>query len=218
MPQNETVLASSESPIAGPERRALSMRLAALRDEQSRAARRLLVRLLLFFFVPFCVFIALTSNASLPVIIGGCLAGTLLLGLWIGVEEHLRTRRLQLRLSQTLESGRAREIRVVASAVVEFEEVEDEGACYAFQIADAQMVFVSGQLFYSSAKFPNSDFSLVDVLSPSGELVDCFIRKQGEKLVPIRIVSADVKQRLRIPPHLHVMAGTLAQLEQLLAT
>ena len=216
MPQSSDVIASSEGRLAGPERRALSMRLATLEREGKHSVRRLLPGLL-FFFLALSGLTVLSSDVP-PLIAVGCwFVGTVLFGLWFWFEGRSRRRKLQLKLSRTLESGRVREVRVVASCVVEFEEDEDEGACYAFQIADDRMVFISGQEFYASAKFPSSDFALVDVLGPSGEVVDSFIRKNGEKLAPIRVVPAEVKRRLRLPPHLHVMAGKLTQLEQLLA-
>ena len=168
-----------------------------------------------------CVLLAgwtvLESDISPLIIIGIWIFLAAAIGLWVGLEQHSRLRKLRLSLSQALESGRAREIRIVASGVVEFEEEEDEGACYAFQIADDRIVFVCGQEFYRSAKFPNSDFALIDVFGASGERVEFYIRKTGSKLVPARVVRADVKRRLRLPEHLHVMPGKLEQLEQLLA-
>ena len=47
--------------------------------------------------------------------------------------------------------------------------------------------------------------------------MDFFIRKDGAKLVPSRIVSAEAKRGLRVPPHLEVVSGKLEHLEQLLA-
>lgn len=210
------VLPSNERPIAGPERRALSMRLATLNREGRRGPLRLLVGFF-FFFVLFSIVTVLASDLSPQIVVGLWFAVLVLIGLWVWIEESLKRRKLVESISRTLESGRVREIRVVASSVVEFEEEEDEGACYAFQIADDRIVFVSGQEFYPSAKFPNSDFALVDVLGPSGELVDFFIRKDGARLVPVRIVSAATKRGLRVPAHLEVVSGKLEQLEQLLA-
>jgi len=210
------VLASNERPIAGPERRALSMRLATLKREGRRGPLRLLVGLF-FLFVFFSMVTVLASDVSPQIVVGFWFALVVLIGLWVWIEQYLKMHKLAGSISRTLESGRVREIRVVASGVVEFEEVEDEGACYAFQIADDRIVFVSGQEFYASAKFPNSDFALIDVLGPSGELVDFFIRKDGARLVPVRIVSAATKRALRVPAHLEVVSGKLEQLEQLLA-
>ena len=192
------------------------MRLASLDREGKRVARRLFVGLP-FLFAALAGLTVLASDVSPLIVVSFWFVTTVLIGLWVAVAENSQRRKLRLALSRTLESGRVREIRVVASGVVEFEEEEDEGACYAFQIADDRILFVSGQEFYASASFPNSDFALVDVLDPSGELVDFFIRKNGEKLVPIRTVPARAKRQLRLPAHLHVMIGNLANLEQLLA-
>jgi hypothetical protein len=170
-----------------------------------------------FFFVAFAGLTVLASDVSSYIVVGSWLVITVLLGLWVAVSEYFRRRKLRIVLSRTRDSGQVREVRIVASDVVEFEEEEDEGACYAFQVAEDKILFVQGQEFYASPRFPNSDFALVNVLDPSGHSVDFFIRKDGVKLMPIRTVRADVKRQLCLPAHLQIVPGKLAQLEQLLA-
>jgi len=191
------------------------MRLAALRNESKRRPRRLLIGMFLLcgFFAMVTV---LASDLSPRSIVSGWFVLAVLIGSWVWIEDVLKKRKLELSISRTLESGRVRETRIAASSVVELEEEADEGACYAFQIAVDRIVFVSGQEFYASAKFPNADFALIDVLSPSGERVDFFIRKDGAKLEPTRIVSAQTRRGLRVPSHLEVVSGKLEQLERLL--
>jgi hypothetical protein len=86
--------------------------------------------------------------------------------------------------------------------MVELQEGEDEGACYAFQLDDDQILFISGQDYYSSSQFPNSDFSLNQILDDQGRLLEELISKQGEKLQPVHQISAHVKievKRARSP-------------------
>ena len=96
---------------------------------------------------------------------------------------------------------------VRARAFVEFEEQEDEGACYAFEIEGPRLVFVSGQEFYSGARFPSMDFSLVYVLDEAGRTVDMLIDKRGARAKPAFTIPA-VEHRER-PEHLEVRAGTI---------
>ena|SRR5215472_2164264 len=121
------------------------------------------------------------------------------------------------RLESALQRNQARVVRIQSTAVVEFEEEEDEGAAYAFQLEGEKIVVISGQDFYPSAKFPNSDFSLVDILGEDGSVVEGTIAKQGTKLKPTRVIPAKVWRTLRVPDHLETIAGTLDHLEQLLA-
>lgn len=106
---------------------------------------------------------------------------------------------------------------VHATAFVEFEEIEDEGACYAFQLDGDRVVFVQGQEFYESARFPSLDFSLVLPLDDTGRPVDMLIEKRAPKTTPLRVVPADVKRTLLMPEHLEVRHGHLDTVETLLA-
>ena len=100
--------------------------------------------------------------------------------------------------------------------MVEFQEIEDEGACYAFQVEQDKIVFVTGQDFYSGPKFPSTDFSITSIIGTKGDLVHLLIDKRGEKLRPIRTISAEIKQHLRIPEHLEIVTGRLEDLEKIL--
>ncbi len=121
-------------------------------------------------------------------------------------------------VESALRRNEARVIRIQSQAMVEFEEVEDEGACYAFQLDKRRIVFVSGQEFYSSARFPNTDFSLVSIYGDDNILVEAFIEKQGNKLQPLRNISSEQKSKMMIPSHLETIEGDLNRIEQLLAS
>jgi len=106
---------------------------------------------------------------------------------------------------------------IQSHSMVEFEEEEDEGACYAFQLDGRRIVIVCGQDYYPSAKFPNSDFSLIEIRAVDGTPLEGWIEKRGKKLTPVRKISAKTKRNLALPSHLEVMAGHLDRLEELLA-
>lgn len=213
--QGEAAPTAIERPLTATERRTLSQRLTALERERKRLCRRLPVTCLAGFVI-FSAVTILASDVPARLILPIWFVVMALIGAWIAVEDRLRNRRLVKRLRDTLNAGRAREVRIIASAVIEFEEQEDEGACYAFQIADERIVFIAGQDFYPSAKFPNTEFALIDIIGPSGQVEDFLIRKSGEKLKPLRTIPVNVKARLRVPEHLEVIHGNLGQLEQLL--
>jgi hypothetical protein len=124
--------------------------------------------------------------------------------------------RLEL-IESAVRRNQARVLRIRANEVVEFEEEEDEGATYAFQLEDDRIVVIAGQDFYPSAKFPNTDFSLVDILAEDGTVVEGVIAKEGIKLKPSRVIGVDVWRKLKVPYHLETLAGKLDSLEQLLA-
>jgi hypothetical protein len=142
-------------------------------------------------------------------------------GITLWVRRDMRTHAGQLKgMAQGLESALRRneadvyDIRASSHAV--FEEIEDEGACYAFELEGGRLVFVAGQEFYESARFPSLDFSLVYPLDEQGRPVEMFIEKRGDKTAPARTIPAAVKKSLNVPDHLEVCAGRIDNLEAIL--
>jgi len=136
--------------------------------------------------------------------------------LWAYLSARREINAVLRRLQNALLRNQARVIRIQSEELAEIEEEEDEGACYAFQLDSEKIVFISGQDYYSSASFPNSDFSLLQILGREGEIVEELISKQGRKLAPVRTISAVTKSRLKIPDHLQVISGRIESLEKLL--
>lgn len=114
---------------------------------------------------------------------------------WVYFSERPREE-ARLRLyEETLLRNEARVTRIRSDEMVALEDVEDEGDWYAFQLNDNKMVFVSGQYYNSSARFPNTDFSIVEIYGKDGFLVEGFVEKQGERLKPKRKISAKMTSR-----------------------
>ena len=146
-------------------------------------------------------------------VVGGALA------LWVRRDMHGHAgqlRKMEDRLASALERNAADVYDVRARAFAEFEEVEDEGACYAFELTGNQLVFISGQEFYEGTRFPSLDFSLVYILDGSGAPVDMTIEKRGPKAPAERLISAASKPGFDIPDHLEVRSGTIDDLDRIL--
>jgi hypothetical protein len=204
-------------PLNDKEKRALRMRLASLRADWARLRVRLLV-IVIGLCAAMTALSTMTGKVSWTVAFTFWLVTSFLIGVWIGIEDFVRHRRRLRRIDSALRGGSVREVRVQASAVAEFEEEEDEGACYAFEIGADTIVFISGQEFYSSRTFPNTDFSLIEIHDTEGELVEFYIEKRGHRLEVSRTISADGKKRLRIPDHLARLEAALSDLERVLAS
>lgn len=192
------------------------MRVASLRAECIRSWRRLLVIALGLCAVMTAV-TALAGNASWATAFMFWSAVILLIGAWIWREEVSRRRTRVRRFESALRDGEVRELRVHAVAVAEFEEAEDEGASYAFDLGNGTVLFISGQDFYMSRSFPNTDFSLIEIHDVDGELVELYIEKRGRQLEVSRTITAKDKKRLRIPEHLQCVEGQLPDIERVLA-
>jgi hypothetical protein len=120
-------------------------------------------------------------------------------------------------LESALRRNEAQVTRIQSDAMVEFEEEDDEGACYAFQLDNRRIVFISGQEYYPSARFPNTDFSLVDIYGDGGVLATSLIAKNGKRLKATRTVPARQKLGMKMPDSLQTVEGSLDQIEQILS-
>jgi hypothetical protein len=159
--------------------------------------------------------LAFTAPRSL--IVGFWLVLAVLLTIWIGRPG----RRLMLSqiapLEDALRANRARVIRVQSKRVVKFEQEQHEGACYAFAEDVARVVFIVGQPFHDDDDFPNSDFSMIEILDSHGTPVDIWLEKNGRKITPDRVVPANVRRTLALPEHLAVVDVPLDRVEERLA-
>jgi hypothetical protein len=202
-------------PLSDKEKRAIQKQIVSIKNRARPLRRRVVMTGLAVFGSLSALTILLSETHWLVPIILFTIVGGLIC--WSVLHQEERTNRERIRqLESVLNQGSVREFRIQASNVVEFEEEEDEGACFAFQYAPDQLVFISGQEFYESSKFPNNDFSLIHIEDLSGNLVEFFIEKRGQKLRPDRIVAAMVKSKLKIPEHLTCVSGNLNDLEKLL--
>lgn len=158
----------------------------------------------------------LASDAPLAVILGVWGSITLAIGGWSAVGDYRSCRRQASALRASLEYGLVSETYVEAAGLVEFEEFEDEGACWAFQVEPDRILFITGQQFYESEQFPCSPFRIVEPLMPNGLAVDEWLEYLGPRTHPQRVIQANVKIRLEIPEHLELIEGKLEDVENFL--
>jgi hypothetical protein len=141
-------------------------------------------------------------------------------GTGIGIWTILSEKKKVLKRVHAVESAVARNeaevLHVQSGQMIEFDEIEDEGACYAYQVDDERILFIVGQDFYSSVRFPNDNFEIIKIHDAAEHLVEMIIDKHGDKLQPMRTVAAEVKKKLRLPDHLEIVKGKLADIEQIL--
>ena len=152
----------------------------------------------------------LASDASWMVVTAFWLVTGGGIALWVGRDMHEHASQfsdMAAGLQSALTANAAEVYDVRARAFVEYEEEEDEGACYAFEIDGPRLVFISGQEFYAGARFPSLDFSLVYVLDGAGRTVDMLIDRRGARAKPAVTIPAG-EQRER-PEQLEVRAGTI---------
>jgi hypothetical protein len=158
------------------------------------------------------------STAPRPLVVAFWALLWLVFTVWIGLPWRRLMRGQARNLAEAIRTNRAREIRLQTARVVEFEEEEDEGACYAFDHDGNAAVFIVGQEFYEDDDFPNTDFSMVEILGERGQAIDVLIVKRGRKLRPERTIAATVKNRIQLPEHLTIVPGELERIEASLSS
>ena len=210
-----SVLEAARRPLTATEKRLIRGKIRSLTARAGRASKVSLpiaggVVLILWALT------LLASDASWLIVTAFWLVVGVVIAAWSHREmrahgDHFR------RMAHDLESALRRNAADVhdihARAFAVFEEIEDEGACYAFELDGERLVFISGQEFYEGVKFPSLDYSLVYVLNERGESVDMFIEKRGAKSAPARTIPAAVKAAVDLPEHLEVRPGRIDNLE-----
>ena len=213
-----SVLDPSRRPLTAAEKRLLRQKIRDL-TARGRRASSVSVPLTAGIVLLLWIWTVLASDAPWIVVSAFWLAVGGAIAVW--VRRDMRGHARQLRgmadgLASALQRNVADVYDIRARAFAQFEEIEDEGACYAFELEDDRVVFISGQEFYEGAKFPSLDFSLVYVLDGSGATVDMTIEKRGARVAPARVIPTALKRTLDIPDHLEVRSGTIGDLDRLL--
>ena len=214
IPSEGSGLDELDRPLSSAERRLMQN---ALRFAKRRA-RLLLSRSILASMLISGALWSLTiwASDSSPLIITGIWVGVaVLISLWTILQERPKLTSRVHTLEGALRRNQAHVLRIRSERMVEFGEQEDEGACYAFQLPGNRVVFVSGQDYYGSANFPNTDFSIVNILGQDGAIVERVILKDGGRLAPCRSISGDQKPQT-MPRHLEVVSGSVDRIEELL--
>jgi len=136
---------------------------------------------------------------------------------WCALDETRKGRKRIADIDAAIRRNVAEVIQCQSDEVVAFEEIEDEGAEYCFQAEQATLLFVSGQDFYETSRFPNSDFEIITACGDMGVPRLWHLACHGKKLKPGRIIPAEQKKQLTMPEHLEVRTGRLEHLEKILS-
>jgi hypothetical protein len=212
-PPIENVFERIRRPLRPAEQRLLRAKAAQLARDQLRA-KRSVVPLGLGAAAVLWALTMLASDAPWLVITIFWMVMGIALTLWLRRDMSKADLKTAIQaLLSALRRNEVEEHRIEATGFAEFEELEDEGACYAFQIDADRVVFICGQEFYPGAKFPSLDFSVVEPLTENGQPVFGWIEKRGSKATPLRTIPAHMKRDLEIPYHLELRNASIATVE-----
>jgi hypothetical protein len=214
----KSVLGCSRRPLTAAERRLIEAKARSLTAGGQRASAKSL-RIAGSTILVLWLLTLVASDASWPIVTAFWLVVGSGITLWVRRDirkDAVHLEEMAGRLESSLRGNLADVYEIRANSFVEFQEIEDEGACYAFELDGNRFVFITGQEFYAGARFPSLDFGLVYVLDQRGETVDMFIDKRGAKARPARTIPADVKRQLELPGHLEVIVARLSELESCL--
>jgi uncharacterized membrane protein YeaQ/YmgE (transglycosylase-associated protein family) len=138
--------------------------------------------------------------------------GAVLVG-WAYWDLHRQSKAARQQFESALRRNAADVFAIKATRFVEFDEVEDEGAAYAFELQDGRIVLITGQDFYAHDTFPCLDFSITHLLDENDEVIDLLVESHAEKAAPARVVPATAKLGLNLPAHLTLMEAPFETIE-----
>jgi hypothetical protein len=213
-----TVLEARERSLTDAEQRLIDRQIRGLASQSVRQRRALSVGIVAVFVLWALTLVA--SDAPWWVVTAFWLVVGAVIVVW--VHRDLRATgvvvdQMRIGLESARRHNRARVVDVRSRAFAEFEEVDDEGACYAFEVAGPRLVFIVGQQYYAEARFPSLDFSLVEILDESGGVASEHLEKRGPRAKPALVVPAATKLTLRPPEHLEVVEGSVVEVETIMA-
>ncbi len=111
------------------------------------------------------------------------------------VKNNMLQGKLHRILDDILEKDTAQVIHCKSKKMIEFEEIEDEGTQYLFQVEENKVFNIAGKEYRETNLFPSSDFELVSIIGKDDDSpVDFHIHCIGHKLSPIMVITADVKK------------------------
>jgi len=154
------------------------------------------------------VFISYLFLGESPIVIwfaislGVVLVLLLPLGVYLAVETR-----------STISRSKARVFEVRALGFVSFEEAKDEGAYYAFELEDGQIVFITGEEFDKAENFPCLDFTQIDIRDDKGRFIGSLVECRSAKAKPVTTIPANITRTLEMPRHREVRSGSLESLE-----
>lgn len=177
------------------ERRSLSAELEELRAVRRRFGRFVLVSVVLILVVG--VPLALgqwRKEPGLGMLAFGTVGVYALIVLYVYAREAgVHRDRVRTLAGVMSGEGVVRVTRCRSRRVVAFEEMEDEGPGYLFEIEPSEVYYVGGQQFYLDDAFPNEAFDIIEGFDGRGRPVLFEVRCLGEPLLPERTISAAVK-------------------------
>jgi len=113
-------------------------------------------------------------------------------------------------IQRALKDGRVKVRRVVAKAVIEIVDFEDEGGGYIFDLGDNKVLFLKGQRFFpvdDEMFWPNSEFEIVRTFT-GAKWVGIFCH--GRQLPPVRTIgSEDLKEEFTWSDHEEIVHANL---------
>jgi hypothetical protein len=136
---------------------------------------------------------------------------------WVYRENIADTRRREASLRGTLARNEARVLHCRTDAFVGVPEVEDEGPGYFLQVESNLVLYLGGQEYYPTRRFPSDDFELIEVLDHDGIPAAFRIEAHGERLKPAREIARQTKlemaERDVLPEDLSLIDGTIDDVE-----
>jgi hypothetical protein len=189
-------------------------------DERWRHLRRFTIAAPLLLLAAGGLFLLLQGfeNRALFYLAAFVLAVFLGIVLWVYRENALMLAAREAALRRALDRDEVRVLHCRADNMLAVPEAADEGPGYFFQVEPYAILYLDGQAYYPTNRFPNTDFEVVEVLDEQGVVIAGRINCLGERITAERALTPAQKARLvrqdRLPADMSLIDGALAGVEE----
>lgn len=201
-----------ERELSGQEIKTLDKREREINKQQSRLTRFVLIWTATCFIGG--TIIGVFMNPTLWLLLAVTILIFAGIGLWTFLKERNKGQKELKQIQYLRTVNRVTSIKVQTKEFYELIEEEDEGVHYLFQITPDKILSFGGQDFYSSKKFPSSDFEIVEGKGTDGQIILLETYSHGDKIKPLKKIKGkekwDLLEKIK-PDEFQIIEGRLEQ-------
>lgn len=190
----------TERPLNEKEIKELKQELKSSRERKRSSNLFLVLWILLAIIIGSIASYVYDFNRVMQLMLIGCVAVYILIGVWNYVETLLKEKKKIVSLEYALTKNITKSLGVISEKFIELPQWEDEGTHYLFELEENKILSFGGPDFSTTKSFPTNNFELSLTYGKLDELILLKKYSFGEKIKPIRKIKGQQKWNLWASP------------------